>query len=195
MEQEILNKFEEKGLVCAFTASASGTAEVSQNGESLKNKISQMATVIFETIGVIGDIKIDTIEIIGNAKGLIMDLQEKSFVGGLFDRAGNLTRAAMWLQVRELKDTLVAAAASMKRSEIIVESTILEKIKAIVRDYLGDFSERIFQNQLKKYNIKPENLFDEDARILIYGLGKAAGMIIGPTKGREMQNKLLALLK
>ncbi|UCG91123.1 MAG: hypothetical protein JSV97_08535 [candidate division WOR-3 bacterium] len=195
MEQEILNKFEEKGLDCAFTAAASGTAEVSQNGESIKSQISQMATVIFETIGVIGDIKIDTIEMMGNAKGLIMYLQEKSFVGGLFDRAAKLTRADVWLRIRELKDKLSAAAASMKRSEIIVEATILEKIRAIVRDYLGDFSERIFQNQLKKHNIKPENFFDEDARILIYGLGKAAGMIIGPTKGREMQNKLLALLR
>ncbi len=195
MEKGILNEFEEKGLLCAFTASTSGTAEVSQNGESLKSKISHMATVIFETIGVIGDIKIDTIEIIGNARGLIMELQEKNFVGVLFDQAGNLTRAAVWLRVRELKDKLVTAAASMKRSEIIVEATILEKIKSIVGDYLGDFSERIFQNQLKKHNIKPEEFFDEDARVLIYGLGKAAGMIIGPTKGREMQNKLLALLR
>lgn len=195
MEQEILNEFEKKGLLCAFTASASGKADVSQSGESLKSNISQMATVIFETIGVIGDIKIDTIEMMGNVKGLVMELQEKNFVGGLFNQAGNLTRADVWRRVRELKNTLVAAAASMKRSEIKVEATILEKIRAITGDYLGDFSERIFQNQLRKHNIKPDEFFDEDARILMYGLGKAASMIIGPTKGREMQNKLLALLK
>jgi len=194
MEQNILNAFEEKGLVCSFVASKSGKTDVSVTGEPLKNKISQMATVIFETIGVIGEIKIDTIEMIGESKGLLMELEEKNFVGGLFNQAENLTLANLWARISELKDQLTAAA-SRKRSEIKLEANVLDKIRAIVGDYLGDFSERIYQNQLKKQNIKPEEFHDEDAHILIFGLGKAAGMIIGPTKGREMTNKLLALLK
>ena len=68
-------------------------------------------------------------------------------------------------------------------------------MKDAMKDYLGDFTERIFKNQLKAQRIKVEELYDTDARRLVFALGKAAGMIIGPSKGRDMTNKLLELLK
>jgi hypothetical protein len=64
-----------------------------------------------------------------------------------------------------------------------------------MKDYLGDFTDRIYQNQLKSQRIKPEELYEEDARRFIFALGKAAGMIIGPSKGKDLTNKLLAKIK
>ena len=68
-------------------------------------------------------------------------------------------------------------------------------MKDTMKDYLGDFTGRIFKNQLKAQRIKVEELYDDDARRLVFALGKAAGMIIGPSKGRDMTNKLLEILK
>jgi hypothetical protein len=195
MEHDILNEFEKKGFFCTFISSASGQTDVSQRGEELKEKIIQMATVIFETISVVGEIKIDTIEIVGNARGVLMALEDKNCVGGIFSQADNVPPVQLWGRIKELQDQLATAVASKTKAEIKLEVHILEKIKAVTGSYLGDFAERIYRNQVKKQNIKPEELSEEDVRILIFSLGKAASMIIGPTKGRELQNKLLALLK
>jgi hypothetical protein len=219
MAQDTLNSFEEKGLACPFVASKSGTIEIASRGESIKNEIVQMTTVIFETLGAIGDFNVDKIEILADTKGLIMTLDQDSLTGNLFDQSGDVATGDMWTALQELKDqiagTLVQAEVKKERpaekleekpAEKVVEkpkekpkvkldSAVLDDIKKIIKDYLGDFSERIFKNQLKAQRIKTEEFYDADARRLIFGLGKAAGMIIGPSKGQTMTNKLLELLK
>ena len=199
MDQEILNKFEEKGLLCPFVILRSGETSVSQKGEPLKKEISQIATVVFETIGTIGDIKIDSIEILGDKKGIIIELEDERLVGGFFDRTKDLALENFRKLVSELKTQPSAVVtAPIEITEIekaALQPEILEKIKAISIEYLGDFTERIFQNQVKKQNIKLEEFYDEDVRRLISGLSKAAGMIIGPSKASKMTNRLLKLLE
>jgi hypothetical protein len=48
---------------------------------------------------------------------------------------------------------------------------------------------------MKAQRINPNEFNEEDVRRFILALGKAAGMIIGPSKGREAINKMLAKLK
>ena len=82
-----------------------------------------------------------------------------------------------------------------EKPKVKIDASILDTMKDSMKDYLGDFTDRIFKNQLKAQRIKTEELYDADARRLIFALGKAAGMIIGPSKGHKMTNKLLELLK
>lgn len=198
MDQDVLNSYEKKGLSCPFVVSKSGEVAVAQSGESIKNEISQMTTVIFETIGAIGDIKIDSIEMLGDTKGLIMRLDEQNLLGSLFEQTKGLVLNNLWTLLEELKEQRPAAAvirAPEEKPKVKLESSVLDAIKETLKDYLGDFTERIYKNQFKAQRIKVDEFYDEDARRLIFALGKAAGMIIGPSKGRDMTNRLLGLLK
>lgn len=220
MAQDLLNRFEEKGLSCPFIASKTGGVVVASSAESIKNEIAQMTTVIFETIGAVGDIDIDKIEILTDTKSLVLALDHENLMGSLFEQVEGVTIDDIWSSLKELKEqsagVAVAEEKEVKEKEVKgkevkekevkekkpeekpkvqIDASILDNMKDAMKDYLGDFTERIFKNQLKAQRIKVEELYDNDARRLVFALGKAAGMIIGPSKGRDMTNKLLEILK
>jgi hypothetical protein len=200
MDQKILKNYEKKGLPCPFVVSKSGDVEVSETGVATKKQLSQMGTVIFETIGAIGDVKIDGIEIQGSDKGLLIGLSQNHLVGSLFDQTKDIEIGDLRKLLEEFKTKPKVAVeerkeAPAKKEKVKLESEILDQMKDVTKEYLGDFAERIFKNQLKAQRVKADELYDEDARRFIFALGKAAGMIIGPSKGQDMTNKLLELLK
>ncbi len=225
MAQDLLNRFEKKGLSCPFIASKTGGVVVASSAESIKNEIAQMTTVIFETIGAVGDIDIDKIEILTDTKSLVLALDQENLMGSLFEQTEGVTIDDIWSSLKELKEqsagVAVAEEKEVKEKEVKgkevkgkevkekevkekkpeekpkvqIDASILDNMKDAMKDYLGDFTERIFKNQLKAQRIKVEELYDNDARRLVFALGKAAGMIIGPSKGRDMTNKLLEILK
>ncbi|KPJ71409.1 hypothetical protein AMJ52_08585 [candidate division TA06 bacterium DG_78] len=197
MDKKILKEYEDKGLSCPFSILRSGETFITKQGESQKNELSQMGMVIFETISTIGNIKIDAVEILGDKKGVVVDVAGDRLVGSLFNRTPAFDLQATWALISELKGhpSPVAAVVPKEKVRTKLEVGILDEIKATVKDYLGDFSERIYQNQLKKQRINVDELYDDDARRFIFALGKAAGMIIGPSKGTQLTNKLLKLLK
>jgi hypothetical protein len=223
MSQELLNSFEEKGLACPFIAGRSGDVIIASSGESMKNEIAQMSTVIFETIGAVGDIAIDRIEILADVKGLAIAFDQKNLLGSLFDRSSGTAIDNIWTELEKLKEQSGGIAAIEKeevkpaveekieekvaeipvekpkkpeeKPKVKIDAGVLDTIRDSMKDFLGDFTERIFNNQLKAQRIKTDELYDTDVRRLIFALGKAAGMIIGPSKGHTMTNKLLGLLK
>lgn len=232
MAQELLNSFEEKGLSCPFIAARSGDVTIASSGESLKNEIAQMTTVIYETIGAVGDIDIDQIELLADVKCLVLTIDKQNLLGSLFDQSDGIALENIWATLQELKDQSSGVAVVEKakvrelaeekpeevpkveveerpkevpevkvkekpeeKPKVKIDAGMLDTMKDAIKDYLGDFTDRIFKNQLKAQRIKPEEFYDADARRLIFALGKAAGMIIGPSKGQKMTNKLLELLK
>jgi hypothetical protein len=199
MEKKILKEYEKKGLPCPFSILRSGEIFITDQGESQKNELCQMATVIFETISTIGKIKIDTVEILGDKKGIIVDIADDRLIGSLFDRTPGFDLGSAWAFVSELKahpsPVVTAPAAPKEKPKVRLEAGIIDEIQAILKEYLGDFSERVYQNQLKKQRINVDELYDDDVRKFIFALGKAAGMIIGPSKGTQLTNKLLKLMK
>jgi len=195
MDQVALKNFEEKGLPCPFIILQSGVIVVSQTGETIKNELTQMATIIFETINAIGHIKIDTIEIVGDKKGAIITVDDERLLGCLFEWTEDLSLDKLYALLGELKDQSGVAPTAKEKVMVKLTGEVLEEIKAILKEYLGDFAERIYQNQIKTQRIKTDEFYEEDARRFILALGKAAGMIIGPSKGSELTNKLYKILK
>lgn len=198
MDQKMLNSLEKRGLTCPFVASKSGDVSVGMSGDVVKKELSQMSTIIFETIGAVGDVHIDRIEMYGSQKGLLLEIVGESLVGSVFESTLETDVDSLWKLIGELRGAPVAAAPGEKPKEkpkVEVDAAILDSVKEGMKEYLGDFTERIYKNQLKAQRIKSDELYDEDVRRLIFALGKAAGMIIGPSKGREMTNKLLEILK
>ncbi|MEO0227569.1 MAG: hypothetical protein ABIL70_05920 [candidate division WOR-3 bacterium] len=195
MNQEILDKFEERGLKIVFNVSKDGEAIVSKSGVGLKSKISQTGVVIFETINAIGGVKIDTIEVIGANRGLLLEIGEDNLIGTLFERTETPTFENLWSLLREIKEERAVGVKPEEKPRVMLPPDILDEFKKVLKEYLGDFADRIYQNQIKAQRINIEEVYEEDARRLIFALGKAAGMIIGPTKGKELTNKLLGKLK
>jgi hypothetical protein len=192
VDLDTLNKAVTKGLPMPFSVEKSGATLVSNEADAYKEQITQMATVVFETINAIGEVKVEQIEIIGDAKGVILDLDAEGLIGTMFEPAVGAVPQDFWKLLRELR---VKPTVAVPRLMAIIDPGILEKIKTILEDYVGDFTERIFQNQMKNQGINIEELHEEDVRRLILALAKATSMIVGRSKGRELSSKLTELVK
>ena len=193
MEKAVLNSAAEKGLPMPFAASISGDALASDAAVAYREQIAQMAMVIFETMKALGEVKIEKIEIKGDRKSIIIKLIEDGLFGTIIEPADDITRPELW----NLLDGLRAkpAATPAERRVALVDPAVLDKIKTILGEYVGDFTDRIFQNQLKNQNIKVEELHAEDVRRIILALSKATSMIVGRSKGRELSKRLTELVK
>lgn len=195
MNEEILNKIEDRGLGLPFIVKKDGETMTSRGGETNKSKFSQTGTILFESIGAVGGIKIDVIEIIGNKQSLLCEISEDELIGHIYATAQMPILDNIWNAIKEIRTKQKEEVVEVEKPKEKFSPEFLDQLKAIVQDYLGDFTERIYQNQLKAQRIKVEDLYEEDLRRFIFALGKAAGMIIGPTKGKDLTNKLLAKLK
>lgn len=195
MVNELLNKIEDRGLGLPFIAQKDGEITTSKTGEQQKQKFSQTASVLFETISALGGIKIDTLEIVGINQSLLCDIGEDDLVGHLYATAQTGVLENIYNAIKEIRTHKKVEGVEEEKLKEKYAPEFLNQLKTIVQDYLGDFADRIFQNQLKAQRIKAEELYEEDIRRFIFALGKAAGMIIGPTKGKDLTNKLLAKLK
>lgn len=200
MEQDVLNRYEEKGLPCSFFAKKAGEVVTARGARAMRDTIAQVGLIIFETIGALGDIKIDKMEILGEAKGVIILLDGEMMLGSLFNRTQGLVMDDLWTLLGELKQHMAVAARAPEQGPIekpktVFAPSILTAIQEIMQDYLGDFTERIFKNQFAAHGLTVNKLYEDDIRRFIVALGKAGTMIIGPSKGRAMKEKLLKLLK
>lgn len=193
MDQEALNKVVSKGLPMPFSVAKAGTTLVAGPAAAYKEQLAQAGLVIFETISALGEVKIETIEIVGDKKGVIMDLDADGLIGSIFEPVQGQVPGEYWQLLRLLR-VKPAKAVAMGRM-VLVDPSILDRIKAILQEYVGDFTDRIFQNQMKNQGIKIEELHGEDVRRLILALVKATGMIVGRRKGRELSNRLTDLVK
>ncbi len=198
MEQDALNRFEKRGLPCAFSVTKAGGVMTAQGAQLIRDEIAQVGMIIFETIGALGDMKINRIEMLGDAKGVLMELAGEQMFGSIFNRTQGMVIDSFWTLLGELKRqyaAVIAPAAEPKEKRALYTLRLLDRIREIMKGYVGDFTERIFKNQLKSQRLNVDELKEEDIRRFIDALGKAATMIIGPSKGREMKGKLLKLLK
>ncbi|MCX7995326.1 MAG: hypothetical protein N3A65_06110 [candidate division WOR-3 bacterium] len=195
MDENILNVIEDRGLGLPFIVKKDGTTLTSRTGENMKQKFAQTATVVFETISALGNVKIENLEIIGNNQSILCDISEDDLIGHIYATAQTPILENIYNAVKEIRARHEAIALEEEKPKEKYPPDFLDQLKAIVQEYLGDFTERIFQNQLKAQRIKVDSLYEEDIRRFIFALGKAAGMIVGPTKGKDLTNKLLAKLK
>ena len=195
MNQQIITKLEENGLNCPFVIAKTGETTVSETNSSLKAKLSQMGTVIYESIGAVGRVKIENIEIFGETKGLIMEVEDEHIVGTLFNQPLTKSIPDVYTLIKNARSQTKPAVVTEAKPKVHLAPAFLDELKAILKDYVGDFTDRIYQNQMKAQRINPNEFNEEDVRRFILALGKAAGMIIGPSKGREAINKMLAKLK
>jgi len=199
MEQDVLNRFEKRGLPSAFSVTKTGAVVTAQGAQLIRSEIAQVGMIIFETIGALGDMKINRIEMLGDTKGVLMELAGEQIFGSIFNRTQGIVINNLWTLLGDLKRQSAAiigpAEEPREKPKTLYTWSTLDRVQEIMKAYVGDFTERIFKNQLKSQRLNVDELKEEDIRRFIGALGKAATTIIGPSKGREMKDKLLKLLK
>lgn len=188
----LLNSAVQKGLSMAFCADQTGAVTVADAGAPYRDQIGLMATVIFETISACGEVKIESVEIAGSRKSIILCLGREGLAGAVVEPARAVGQE-IWVTLQGLLARPGGTPA--ERRMAIVDPAILQKIKGVLHEYAGDFTERLFQNQLKNQNIKADELHEEDVRRVILALSKATSMIVGRSKGRELSKRLTDLVK
>lgn len=194
MEQDALSTFEKRGLPCAFAVTKAGRVVTAQGAQLIRDEIAQVGIIIFETISALGDIAINRIEVLGDTKGVLMELTGECIFGSVFNRTQDTIISNLWTLLGDLKRQS-AALVPGEKSQNRYNASTLDRVREIMRNYVGDFTERIFRNQLKSQRLNVDEFKEEDLSRFIDALGKAATMIIGPSKGREMKDELLKLLK
>ncbi len=82
-----------------------------------------------------------------------------------------------------------------EKEDRIIPATVFDEMSTILNEYLGDFSETIFENQMSDLKMKAEPAPFSLLQKLCFSLQKASAMLIGPSQAREMVDKLLSLIK
>ncbi len=81
------------------------------------------------------------------------------------------------------------------KEDIILNPSIFAKIREILIEYLGDFSDTIFENQMSDMKLDEKSASLSGVQKLCFSLQKASAMLIGPSSAREMVDKLLTTIK
>lgn len=82
-----------------------------------------------------------------------------------------------------------------EKEDEIIPAGIFDEMGKVLNEYLGDFSETIFENQMSDLKVKIEPTPFSKLQKLCFSLQKASAMLIGPSQAREMVDKLLSLIK
>jgi len=82
-----------------------------------------------------------------------------------------------------------------KEEKIILSPDVLDKVREIATETLGDFAAEIFDNIVKDIGIVKENINKDKLMELVNELEKSAKMIVGPTKAGNMKDDILKHLK
>jgi len=80
------------------------------------------------------------------------------------------------------------------KKDKMLDPSVFEKIKEILSQYLGDFTETIFENQMSDLKIDQKSAMFSKVQKMCFSLQKASGMIIGPSFAKEMVDKLLSVI-
>ncbi len=189
---ELIKKYDDQGLAKVFLFEQGGELFVPKSEESQRDNLSQIGVIVFETIAALGQFPIAEIGVMGSDRGVIIKIHDQKLVGSAFDAGADygVIQERLGQFIQEL-----SVPVKEKVVEVKVEENIFERIKTECLAYLGDFAEKIYQNQLKATKVNVAEAKVDDVKKLIFGLNKAASMIIGPKRAKEMTDKLLEFIK
>ncbi|MEO0225523.1 MAG: hypothetical protein ABIL05_01070 [candidate division WOR-3 bacterium] len=194
---EVVKKYATDFLDQVFVSELGNEVVASTTDEKVLNDINQITVIIRETIAAVGQLPIKEIGIFGSEKGLLLRLFDQRMIGSSFK--GDTEYSLVQERLEQINQELIRKPEKPEEKIVVeavkVDTSILERVKNECLNYLGDFTEKIFSNQLKAQKINVNEPKIDDIKRLILGLSKAGSMIIGPKRAKEMTDKLLTLIK
>ncbi|RKX70411.1 hypothetical protein DRP53_05085 [candidate division WOR-3 bacterium] len=155
-------------------------------------KIDQIGTMLIQTLESLGIDGLDLLEVAGTKRSVAMRVAEGRIVGSIYQKG---TIEEIQARLDEIEKTLAAEGEAEVAEATLDLKALSEKINMILTEFLGDFAPRVYRNQLKVLGIEEGELALSKVKELIYALGNAASLMIGPTQSQEMTERLFMLIK
>ena len=176
-------KIKVAGQKAAFTVDQGGKCQAQGGDESAIIQSTQFARQIYDIVGLPG---LDTLWV-GAAAGIFATrISEQGQAGLILEPNPDLAAAQKFMET-----ALSAAPAGAGTGT----GEIMAKVRKIATEYLTDFAETALMIQVKQAGLDEKNPQADQLDKLAAGLEKAALMIIGPDKAREMAEKIRKAIK
>jgi hypothetical protein len=185
-----------------------------------ETRIKRIALVLTQTMDALGGMVFDRFLLEGEDKRISLFSHDGGYCGIVFQRTvpytsieniyTELISKAPAVEEKpppEVKPEPVAAKPKAEAPKVeekplpkekedqIIPASVFDEMGKILNEYLGDFSETIFENQMADLKVKAEATPFSKLQKLCFSLQKASAMLIGPSQAREMVDKLLGLIK
>jgi hypothetical protein len=218
--KEILNELSENEIVLGsfYFSEKENLFSFSDKYRVPESRIKRIALVLTQTMDAIGGISFDRFLLEGEDKRISIFKYNSGYCGIVFrkDTPFNsietvykkvVSKAPPVTEKKEEKPAPKVVEKEIpkppkkevreepEKEDKILSPGVFDKMGEILNEYLGDFSETIFENQMSDMKIKSEPTPFSKVQKLCFSLQKASAMLIGPSHAREMVDKLLAMLK
>jgi len=191
---ELIKKYEAQDFAQIFMLERGGELHAASIEEKLRDDVNQIGVIIFETMAAIGQFPVEEIGVLGKDRGVLVKVADQRLVISTFK--SEVDYAVVQERLGQLVGELSRPVVVEEKAVLVkIEANVLDRVKAECNAYLGDFADKIYQNQLKAQKVNTAEVKVEDVKRLIFGLNKAASMIIGPKRAKEMTDKLLEFVK
>jgi hypothetical protein len=162
----------------AFLIDAAGAVSAQNCDQSAAAQSTELAKQIADIVGLPG---LDTVWISSDSGTIGIRMTSRGTAGSWLGPDGDVAAA------KALLDALVQATAAAPAG---VSADAVNQIRKVATEYLTDFAETALMIQIKQAGLDEKNPQADQLAKLAGGLEKAALMIIGPSRAKEMGEKL-----
>jgi hypothetical protein len=162
----------------AFLIDAGGTCQAQNCDQSAAAQSAELARQIADIVGVPN---LDTIWMATDAGVIGLRVTARGSAGSWLAPDGDVAAA------KQLLDALITAPAAAPSA---ASADAVNQIRKIATEYLTDFAETALMIQIKQAGLDEKSPKPDQLAKLTGGLEKAALMIIGPSRAKEMGEKL-----
>jgi len=175
---DIISAKKVTGQKGAFLTDAAGGCQAQGCEQSAASQSAELARQIYDIVGVTG---LDTVWLSTDAGVAGLKISAQGTAGVLLGPDGDAAAA------KGLLDALLTAPSAARTG---ISADAVNQIRKIATEYLTDFAETALMIQIKQSGLDEKNPQPEAMAKLSGGLEKAAMMIIGPSRAKEMGEKL-----
>ncbi|MDI6739773.1 MAG: hypothetical protein QME74_05355 [Candidatus Edwardsbacteria bacterium] len=175
---ELLSAKKVPGQKGAFLTDAAGACQAQGCDQSAASQSAELARQIYDIVGMPN---LDTVWFSTDAGAAGLRFGPQGTAGVVLAPDGDAAAA------KALLDALLSAPSAAKAG---VSADAVNQIRKIATEYLTDFAETALMIQIKQSGLDEKNPQPDQLAKLAGGLEKAAMMIVGPSRAKEMGEKL-----
>lgn len=165
------------GQKAAFVIDDSGKCQQQGGDESAILQSTRFAKQIYDIVGLLS---LDTLWVSAGNGSFVTKITSKGQAGLIMDRNPDLSAAATFIDLALTSSAAISAGGS----------EAMNKVRKIATEYLTDFADTALMIQIKQAGMDENNPQPDQFNKLAAGLEKAATMIIGPSRAKEMAEQI-----
>ncbi len=181
--------------ICCFWVQDDPSPVFLQELPDGEKRVERIVVVMQQTLDAL-EREIDSFLLKGKEMDVVFIRHEGALLGVILPPGASLSDIRE--KVEDVKGALVPSQrrgpTPVKKAVIELPSEVIPKLKEIAVEYLSDFAEDIFEDQMDEVGVDPEKPRRDKVMDLCFGLQRSASMLLGPTKAREMVDKMHELI-